>query len=728
MVVSWKTFWVSLGAALSSAVAGALVLYRVPLTLVVPGLVGLVAVCIGLATRVVHGSHMFRQLALHTRSQMLRSLSVAFVAHAFWIVVFVLRPQHWLLWAVVLLALALAEYGLAHGHEYLLTKVTARPKAARPAPEEPHAENFQGYTPADEFAASGSNKSLTVFKAGLTQAGYGWLRVSSQWSPVRDFGIQFHVKVPSARALKTSRSNKEATASTFGIESAEEIAKGLGEVLNRGLKTEWIGITQQEFAGTYGVLVTTQDTMTRLYPFEDTPEWTSIEELALAGYGRDAEPYYLSLKQHGQDIGATESGKTSLIHNKIAHVTRCADAVQWVCGVEKLYDLVAGWIEPYRGHDLPLPIDWIAYGQADVLEMLVAALNIARYRQRVPLALRRNWPKIVITLDEASFALRNRSMVAEYQGNKYTAAQLVAMLTQGAASAGVYVHLATQRSTNSQFGDEGGDTTAQMGYTAAFRSRDQGEVGRLVGDYNLPMPRHQGAYWLDPGSGALPVLLKAPYIQQVGADRKILHDGLTIVDVAWNRRHFHTSLDEGSATHAGEYYLARHTRMTPELEQYLTGMSLLPDEVDATDAAPTFVSASAPASSGPPEMSDAARVGYEAALATVASLRAGVQDAVPATATRLVDAPSVPHPTITVVRTLPRGSRQDRILALMAERGDMRTSEIVEALREQEGEDEVRNPTSISNLLSAMVDAGVLHRLGKGHYTRPGLSVVERTG
>jgi hypothetical protein len=719
VVVSWKLFWVSLGVAMSLAVAGGLVLRHIPWSWAVLVLAVLVSLGVSLTSKVVHGSHMFGMLPMRAKTQILRLLCLALGVHALWILVVVVRPRRWLVWLVVLLVLALVEYGVAHGHEYLLTKVAPRPKA-KPLESEPEPEYGESYTAADALERN-SDKTLTVFKAGLTQAGLGWLRVSSLWTPVHDFGVQFAVRVPSARTLAESRTAKHSTAATFGIESAEEIAKGLAEVLHHGLKPEWIGITRREYAGAFGVLVTTQDTMARLYPFEDTPEWTSVEEPALVGFDRAAEPYYLMLAQHGQDIGATTSGKTSLIHVKLAHETRCADAVAWVCGVEKLYDMLAGWIEPYRGSDLPLPIDYIAYGLNDVLELLAAAMRIVRYRQRQPVHLRRHWVRIIITLDEASFALKRRDLVVPYDGHKFTAAQMVAMLLQSGASAGVFLDLSTQRSTNSMFGDEGGDSTSQIGYSSAFRSRDSSEIGRLVGDYSLPMPRRQGAYWLDPGSsGELPVLLRSPYIQEIGADKKTLHTGATIADVAWARRHFHVELDEGSAAAAGEFYLARHTRMTPELELYLTGMPAGAEQEAGTkdDAEDGSVIDA---------MSDAEKRGYAAALAWVDELHVGQQDEVP---DAQEEGPRVRpgRPSITVVRALPRGSRQDRILAMFNEHSQLQTSEIVEALRDQEADPTIGENNSVTNLLSEMVTKGSLRRISKGLYTRPGLSVVGRTG
>jgi hypothetical protein len=195
---------------------------------------------------------------------------------------------------------------------------------------------------------------------------------------------------------------------------------------------------------------------------------------------------------------------------------------------------------------------------------------------------RRNWPTIIVVLDEASFALKNNTRTVVYQGQKLTASDMVAMLLKGAASGDVHVILASQRSTNDNFGDAGGDVTTNIGWSAAFMSKDEAEVGRLMGDYSLPMPRHRGQFWLDDGMGELPQQSKAPYIQSVDPTKPQLSDGLTIADVSLSRAslpRIGRALDAGSARAAGSDYGRRHTRMTQAMQNYLRGVD--EDEVAA---------------------------------------------------------------------------------------------------------------------------------------------------
>jgi hypothetical protein len=374
-----------------------------------------------------------------------------------------------------------------------------------------------------------------------------------------------------SRVAAESKGSKDGKgAGKLGGADVEPIAIGMSESLKKPLASDWVTITKQPEAGTYSIAVLFEDVMAEVRPYIDTPEWTSITTPALVGFQIDGEPYRMRLDQHGSGVGMSRWGKSSLIHVKWAHTTLCADARQMVCGVEKLYDLVGPWIEPFLGTDLPLPFD-IAAGPQDTAEMLAAGMRIARWRQSQPHHARKGFKKIIIDLDEASFALVIRNVFAEYEGMKKGLSELAEMIVKGAGSGGVHFHLSAQRSTNNNLGDMGGDINANLSWRAVFRSKDEAEVGRATGDYQLPMPRHKGEYWLEPGNGDPVLKLKAPYIQETDPQRDKLHNGATISDVAWARRNFHTELDEGSARAAGPWYANRHTRATDALVAYLTG-------------------------------------------------------------------------------------------------------------------------------------------------------------
>lgn len=422
---------------------------------------------------------------------------------------------------------------------------------------------------------------LCQTREALRRAGHGDLLVAD-WGLIPD-GLRMRLRMPShsMRCLST--------------EAAEAVAVGLAEVSGRKICSDWVQMDRTPEAGTYRLTVVVEDVMARVVPYQDSSGWATIGEPRCMGYRLDGQPQLLHLAQHGQAAGGTTWGKTGLVHNLIAEETRTRNCVSWVAGTEKVYDLVAGWVEPYMGSDLPVPLDWIASGQRDTVAMLAAAMRIARWRQRQPMAERHGFTTIIIHLDEASFPLRNRVVRGRYQGVECTASQLAAMITQGAGSADVWLKFASQRGVSDHLGDQGADSRANVGYTAAFRTRDPDDVGRLTGNHKLGVPRHRGEYLLTADGD--PVRVKAPYLQSVDPSKPLLHDGPTVSDVAWARRHFPRQLDPGSATVAGEDYQGRHTRMSDAMREYLTGFE--PD-VD--------------------EVSDAHRAGYAATMAELDNL------------------------------------------------------------------------------------------------------------
>lgn len=468
---------------------------------------------------------------------------------------------------------------------------------------------------------------------------------------------------------------------------AEQIAIALGDVLKTRMLSDWVQIIKEPEAGEYSIVVVTEDVMARVRPFEDTLAWASITEPAMIGYQIDGRPYHLLLRQHGQNIGQTRSGKSSAIHTKIAHVTRCGDAVQWLCGSEKVYDLAAGWVEPYMDTGLPLPIDWVASGPRDSLDMLIAGMNIARWRQRQPLSKRGGWPDIIITLDEASFLLRNRAVRGTYQGQEVTASQMAAMLRQGGGSAGVWLDLATQRSTNDHGGDQGGDIGMNAGYCLAFRSKDQGEIGRLMGlgHYKLPTPRHQGVCWLDAGNGDDPIQIKVPYIQESDPSKPKLHTGLTVSDVAWSRRQFITELDAGSAGAGGEAYARRHTRMDAAMLAYLTDADV--------------VEAQAPSSAN--------QAGYALAMQELATL------GIPLAASSRQSVAARPTEVTALAGRKPRAERVVDILRTSAPE-PMAPTDVLNALHESG--DTAAQEQVVLNILSKLVTRGAAERPARGLY------------
>ncbi len=544
-IISWAAFWTLLGSVATLTLAALPPLLGMTggwhqlAHLTVAGVMAWSAS--SLASRVVQTS--LANLTPRARDQVQRWIRGAALVHWGWIAAWVLEPSAWFGWSLALTGMGVAEYWFARCHHHF---IDASPDPAPGVPQKP-----------------ASDHTSRVVACALAQAQLGWLDVLG-WTPIGS-GKPFGIRVDLDTRLVDGRKIPELTQA-----DARPIAIALGKRLTETLETDWVQIEPQRGAGRYSLVVVTEDIMAKVRTYTDDPTPTTIRADALVGWKIDDTPMRMNLRRHGREVGQSTSGKSGFVHVKFAHYTRCTDVVLWACGVQKLYDFVADWIEPYEGTDYPLPIDWIAEGQEDTLAMLVAAMSIARWRQRQPMSRRGNWPTLIVELDESSFAFRNQAVTAVFDGQRVTASQMGAMIRQGAASAGVFLQDASQRSTNDHGGPQGADLQANAAYNVAFKTQDWQEIGRLMGNayYGLPAPRHPGVAWIDTGDG--PVQIKVPYLQEFDPNKKHLHDGLTIRDVAWARRQIRHELDPGSAGIAGQRYAERHTRMTDELHRYLT--------------------------------------------------------------------------------------------------------------------------------------------------------------
>jgi hypothetical protein len=552
---------------------------------------------------------------------------------------------------------------------------------------------------------------IQVMRFALKKVKLGWVVILDRrhLSDARGlFGIQFDVQITAEAMSHKGRR-------TLPTEAAEPIAVALSELLNQVIETRWVGIQRLPRAGGYTITVTTQDVMARVYPFEDELEWASVRDPALIGYGLDAQPVHLLLRQHGQFLGKSRSGKSSLINCALAYLTRCRDAVVWICGTEKLYDMLAGWLEVYLDQDEEMPFDWVMAGPQDTAECLAALMRVARYRQSLRLSQRMNLPDIVCVLDEASFALRNTTITAEFDGRDLPMSSLCGMITQGAGSAGGWLAYATQRDTNDQLGPAGGDIQAQTGYTAAFGSQDNLSIGRQLGDFKLPPPAHKGEFYLknDAAEQPYPILTKGRYLQEDDPSKPRLHDGLTVSSVSWSRRAFKIHLDEGSQRAAGELYLARPTRVTERFLDYLASPTTVTAPLDIVGAR----RAAAPTPKLDAVDADAAdlarRMGFD-----FAALPGAQREAYREVVRELREADeSLPALTPAPPRSTPGTSRKEQVEWVLREVGTPLTSrEILDELRSAGVE--VRSEGSVHNLLGKLVSDGVIVKVN-GRFQLP---------
>lgn len=550
-----------------------------------------------------------------------------------------------------------------------------------------------------ERATVTENHDVHIMRLALKRVKLDWIDIRGSQA-LRDdqglFGIQFEVQITSTAMLNKSQR-------VLSVDYAEPIAVALSELLNQRLHTKWVAIQRLEHAGGYTITVTTQDVMARIYPFRDTLEWGDIEVPAPVGYGLDARPVSLSLQQHGQFLGKTRSGKSSLINCTIAYGTRCRNVVYWICGVKKLWDILAGWLEIYLDTEFEMPFDWVMAGPADTAEMLAALERVSRYRQSLFTRDRENLPDIILVLDEASYALRDTSVTAVVDGQDLTMSALCGMITQGAGSANCWLHYATQRDTNDQLGAAGGDVQAQVGFTVMFGTQDNLSLGRQLGDFKLPPPTHKGEYYLkdDAAEETHPRLVKSEYIQENDPKKKVLHDGLKLSDVSWSRRHFKSYLDEGSQRAAGEAYLRRPTRVTRQFIDYLRNPHGTAMPVGPVNAGPTV------------DRDAAARELASRQGLDFTTLSAAQKEAYREVASELQE--DVPTP-VSVSDTPVNGSLTDQVTWVLGQAGEPLTLRgILDAMRAAGLE--VRSEGSVRNLLRKLVEDGVLSRDGATRFT-----------
>jgi hypothetical protein len=693
-VISWKAFWSILAAVVTFAGAGIAALCAVTPWLAIPVTVVVAVVVVRVARLAIYRATVMGGISLPSRVTMLGWITAGVYVHAGVAVAFLLRPDLWALWAVTTTALGGSTYAVARAHEYLL----ARPSAA------PDRQVATTTTMISGVVIDEQDPVRAKVLAGLRLAGFDWLDVGD-WVPMGGDpeldkpadGIIIDVQVPSAHAL-AAKGHKGKAGSTLGIAEAKQIAIGLREALQApALASDWVTLEEQPEAGAHTLTIATRDVMADVFPYEDNPSWTSIREPSICGRKLNGQLYGLRLDQHGQVVGGTRWGKSSLIDSNIGHVTRCRDAKQWIGGTTKVYDLVAGWLMPYMDTDLDLPIDYVANGAHDTLAMLIAGLNIARWRQSQPMDQRGNWPTIIIDIDEASDALGDNSVKLPYLGTLITMSQAAAKMYKGAGSGDVWLHLASQRDTMDQWGDKGGDVMANVQWAAGFHTADQGSLGRLLGSYKLPNPRHKGEYYLNPGNGDGLVRLKAPYVQTIDRSKPRLHDGPTVSDVAWSRRNFYTAMDPGSAQAGGAAYANRHRRMNAAMLAYITNGTVGGDGAAQIESGPAV--STPPPAAAPLAVAGPKQAGYELATAELDKLLGPKPPAAPAGApagvSSLVGRQSLADRIVDVVRAAPGPMSRVEIGAAVHPAGEQ----------------------VVTNALSKLVAAGVLTRPERRLYT-----------
>lgn len=479
-------------------------------------------------------------------------------AHAAWVAgALLVDAPGW--WAATLVGLGFAEYGTARLIEYR-AKNRQRRDAAEAVPP-PAVVN----SPHGELVVADPHGPINGMTNVLAAAGIQNVRVVG-WCPVGPpgevLGVKFTVKLTAAAARKSDNAR-------LSPASTEAVAIAVSEATGNEIGSSWVQIVKVPAAGTYEITITNSDTMTRVYPYVIDPRPVSIKDPALIGYGIDGMPHYELVNQHWLHTGGTRFGKTGLVQVIRTHVLRSRDAVLWVGGTEKLYDSVGPWVDPYIGTGIRPPIDWVAKGAKDTLDMITAAFLLGRWRQSIPHHMRGGFKDVIVEIDEASFFLMIEKMLTDIEGESFTPSQMAAAVIKGVGSAGVLIHLVSQRGTNDQLGNEGGVINANIQVRTCFRTSDEEDVWRALG-YKIQIPQHKGEFLVRGEDGEV-VRLRAPYIQETDPNKRKVHDGANLNDVAMSLANTWTGLDAASAHALGDLYRNR-PQTAEQLYQYLTGL------------------------------------------------------------------------------------------------------------------------------------------------------------
>jgi hypothetical protein len=599
--MQWKVFW-SVVAPVFVAVWVAVWLVTGAQSWLVMLVTALLAAAIAWAARyLVRISPMFARLTPESKGRVVGWLLTAVAVYGAWSAAAVLMPHLWPVWALVLVGLGGGTYSLARVHEYLLryappqSRRQVEPVAALTSAAQSHLAQVQ----ADLAGPRDGEPHLAwLLRLAIRRTGLDWLRISNP-QLVGPSGQPFGVTVEAWSPMELRKVVKGKVQSTevpvLGDADARRIALSLRDITGRDFSPKWVEITEQpDRVGIYKIQANNEDVMRHIRPYRERPEdvythtpdglyvpkWRSVRDPSHQLWGMDGMPIGVDVARHAWIVGGTTGGKSSYIHREWADVTLCEDALIWVCGVRKLYDLVGPWLEPYKGTGVRPPLDWVRADAEGVLAMLIAAMDVARWRQDQPYYARDGFKTILLYIDEASFALNTKAR-AWYDGQEVSAGDMYAECTQATASAGIHLVAATQRGVHHQFGDKGGDASSNIGREITFPSGDEQEIGRVTGNFKSKPLRHRGECYARLGDMP-PVRAKGEYLQTPDPSKPLLHDGPKVDEVAWNRRYHQKELDAGSTEAAGTEYTTRHQYVTEEYLAALRGVRRRPASTRTT--------------------------------------------------------------------------------------------------------------------------------------------------
>jgi hypothetical protein len=575
--IQWKTFWAVVAPFISAVWVAVWLVTGSPVWIAGLATALLAAAAAFGARLLVRISPMFARLSSASKARVVGWLVAAVAVYAGWSTLAVTVPDLWPVWALLLPALGGGTWVLARTHEYLLRYAPPPSRPAAAAALTAGAHEPLALTASDLTGPREGEPHLAwLLRLAVHKAGLEWLRISNPQmvGPAdRPFGARVEAWAPIELRRIVNGKPRVEQAPRLDDHDARRIALALRDITRRDIAPDWVSVSEDPGrVGVYTIQANTEDVMKRIRPYTERvdelldatgrPIWRRLSDPSYALWGMDGMPIGVDVARHAWILGASTGGKSAFLHREWADVTRCEDTLIWVAGTQKLYDLVGQWLEPYLDTGVRPPLDWVRADAEGVLQMLIAVMDVARWRQDQPFSVRHNFQKIMVYIDEGSFALTTKNKLT-YDGAEVTAGDMYAKCTQAVASAGIYLVVATQRGVHHAFGDAGGDASANIGREIVLMSGDEQEAGRVTGNYKLPPLRHRGECYARLGDGE-PVRAKIEYVQTCDPSKPVLHDGPKVDEVSWNRRHHQRELDAGSAQAAGPVYAARHQLVTDD--------------------------------------------------------------------------------------------------------------------------------------------------------------------
>lgn len=494
---------------------------------------------------------------------------------------------------------------------------------------------------------------------------------------------------------------------TFGPSSATTVAIALSEKTSTPIPNGWVTVEPTGYEGVFNIIVMSRDVMADVIVWYDDPTPTTAYQPTLVSYFKDGTENRMDLTGNGLIAAMSQAGKTNILMLLLLFYLLCTDTVVWVGGVRKQFETYWPLIAKYLNTKYRMPLDLLVTGQNDTAMLVLSALNLVDYRNG--LKDKTGLKRVKIVIDEYTDVAENKKVLFFYKKVWMDVPTGVRMLNRVGKSVYVEAVLATHRDTNSTLGTEGGDLKSGMDWTICLRTNEIASIHRLFGDYTLERLVHQGEVYAA-RTGVRPRRSKAPYVQEVGKPNAPKTDGPTVTEAGWARRHLveERQLTAAEQQACGEWYLNRHTHVTPELEEYLRYGPIEPageppaeQTPEALPAAPGSISITG----GPDAAAEAGRRRAEELIARQEAEWAAAEAGQAQRAATTPGAPGTPVAISSLDNARHRKGRPAAILRLLTEE-PMTVATLIERMR-AEGDDNANKPL-IYNALSKLRDQGLV--------------------